>query len=139
MIAPLAHTLREAYERAVYEAELRTGHVVFRIGRAPQGPAPDGTLAVVTAWNPAHERPGDPANRKANASLAAEIERRGLRHRPALGRSDDGAHVESSFAVAGISREQAVALGRRFNQAAVFFWDGAEASILSCAVGAEAE
>lgn len=125
--------LRETYERAVYEAELDTGHVIFRIGRPPQGPAPAGTLAIVTAWNPAHERPGDPANKKANACLAAEIERRGLRSRPALGRSEDGAHVEASFAVADIAREEAVALGRRFGQAAVFYWDGAEARILPCA------
>ncbi|MGH8226124.1 MAG: DUF3293 domain-containing protein [Gammaproteobacteria bacterium] len=132
MNAPLSRVLREAYDCAVYEAELETGHVIFRIGRAPQGPAPDGTLAIITAWNPAHERPGDPANKKANVRLAAEIESRGWQHRPALGRSEDGAHVEASFAVADIAREEAVAIGRRLNQAAVFYWDGTEARILSC-------
>lgn len=131
--APLSHALWETYERAVYEAELETGHVIFRVGRTPQGQAPDSALAIVTAWNPAHERPGDPANRKANARLAAEIERRGFRHRPALGRSEDGAHVEPSFAVTDVTRAEAAILGRRFEQAAVFYWDGAEAQILSCA------
>lgn len=133
MSDPTPRSLKETYERAVYEAELETGHVAFRIGRPPQGRAPEGALAIVTAWNPAHERPGDPANRKANARLAAEIERRGLRCRPALGRSEDGAHVESSFAVADITGAEAAALGRRFGQAAVFYWDGAEAHILPCA------
>jgi hypothetical protein len=131
----LSVELRLIYERAVYEAELEAGRVTFRIDGAPEGRAPAETLAIITAWNPADLRPMHAVNERANERLADAIERLGFAHRPALGRSVDGRHTEPSFAVAGISRTEAVALGRRYAQAAVFFWDGKRARILSCLGG----
>ncbi|MGH8162144.1 MAG: DUF3293 domain-containing protein [Gammaproteobacteria bacterium] len=128
----LAARLRVIYECAVYEAELEGGHALFRVGRTPEGVAPTETLAIVTAWNPADLRPERAVNERANASLAAAIEHGGFGYFPAVGRNSSRTHVEPSFAVVGISRTEALALGRRYAQAAVFFWDGAEASILSC-------
>ncbi|MGH8274855.1 MAG: DUF3293 domain-containing protein [Gammaproteobacteria bacterium] len=128
----LRRALREAYENAVYEADLADGTAVFRIGKAPEGAAPGEPLAILTAWNPAQDLPGGEANERANARLAAEIERHGFTHYPALGRSEDGSHAEASFAVPGISRASARALGSRFSQAAIFYWDGVEARVLSC-------
>jgi hypothetical protein len=128
----LSGELRRIYERAVYEVDLEAGRVLFRIGHAPQGGSFATTLAIVTAWNPGDLRPSAPVNERANARLAAEIEGRGWRYFSALGRSTDAAHGEPSFAVADISRIEAIALGRRYAQAAVFYWDGREASILSC-------
>ncbi len=128
----LATHLRVIYESAVYEAELEDGRVVFRIGHSAEGAAPPQTLAIVTAWNPADLRPERAVNERANESLAMAIEQEGFGYFPALGRDLARTHLEPSFAVAGISRARAIALGRRYAQAAIFFWDGSEASILSC-------
>lgn len=137
--AVLPEDLRGTYERAVYEAELDAGHVVFRIGQEPRGAAPPTSLAILTAWNPGHERPGEGFNRMANERLAAEIKKRGYACHPATGRTEDGMHDEPSFAVPGISIEEAAKLGRRFRQAAFFYWDGTSARILSCGPYSEPE
>ncbi|MGH8427242.1 MAG: DUF3293 domain-containing protein [Gammaproteobacteria bacterium] len=128
----LPEDLHRLYENAVYEAELETGIVIFRVGHAPEGALPSGSFAILTACDPGRARPGDRANRVANKRLADEIERFGYAHRPANGRSEDGVHVEPSFAIPGIAEFAAVALAKRFNQTAVFYWDGAEACILYC-------
>lgn len=124
--------LRLIYERAVYEAELEAGWVCFRVAHKPEGEVIAQTLAIITAWNPAELHPERAVNERANAQLAADIEQRGWRACRASGRSVDGSHAEPSFAVANISRVEALALGRRYAQAAVFYWDGIEAVILSC-------
>src|SRR5699024_4627256 len=124
--------LRLIYELAVYEAELEAGPVRFRVAADPEGFAPSVTLAIVTAWNPGELRPERAVNERANARLFAELEQGGRRAFPARGRDVRGRHVEPSFAVVGLSPREAVALGRRYAQAAVFYWDGHEASILSC-------
>lgn len=87
-------------------------------------------LVVITAWNPGLERPGDSANRAANRRLQSELVRRGLPFFPARGRDEAGAHVEPSFAVVGIPREDALALARSFGQAAVVYLSAQTAELL---------
>lgn len=128
----LSTEMRRIYERAVYEAELQTGRIRFRVARRPEGDAPAATVAIVTAWNPAELRPERAVNERANARLAADIEQHGRRAYRARGRSVDARHVEPSFAVVDVSPREALAWGRRYAQAAVFYWDGQEACILSC-------
>jgi len=123
-------SLEAVYNAAVYEADLPAGRVTFRTGAPPQGPAPAQTLAILTGWNPGHARPGEAANRAANARLAAELHRAGHVAYPACGRSPDGRHAEPSFAVTGIGAEAALALAGRFGQAAILYWDGRAARIL---------
>jgi len=122
-------TLRAAYAAAVYEAELPAGRITFRVGAVPRGPAPVEPLAIVTAYNPGHARPGEVDNRAANERLAATLARAGWDFHPALGRSADGRHREPSFAVAGIDVDRALAIARRFGQAAILYWNGSEARL----------
>jgi len=123
-------TLAAAYAAAVYTAELPGGRVVFRVDRAPAGPAPATPLAIVTGWNPGHARPDDTVNRAANARLASELDRAGYAVYPAVGRSPDGSHAEPSFAVAGIEPGAALQLAARFGQAAILYWDGCAARLM---------
>lgn len=131
----LSVELRRIYERAVYEAELESGAVQFRVMAHSEGRLPEVSLAIVTAWNPGELRPERAVNERANAELAAELERAGRRFYNARGRDAVASHIEPSFAVIDISRAEAVRLGRRYAQAAVFFWDGHDAAILSCLDG----
>lgn len=122
--------LTHLYEQAIYIAELPTGQVEFRIGAHPAGHVPMGTLAIITACNPGHERPSETGNRKANERLRALLSQRDLVFHPACGRSEDGRHAEPSFAVMDIGPEQALVLARQFNQAAILYWDGVRARLL---------
>lgn len=131
-MSPTRAGLARAYERAVYIAELPDGPVEFRLHAAPRGPAPAGTLAIVTAWNPGAERPSEAANAEANRRLEDALKSSGRSHYAALGRSEDGRHVEPSFAVVDIDPASALELARAFRQAAVFYWDGSAASLLWC-------
>lgn len=121
--------LRAAYAAAIYEAELPAGRVTFRVGAVPRGPAPVEPLAIVTAYNPGHTRPGGADNRAANERLAATLARAGWDFYPAIGRSAGGRHREPSFAIAGIGVDRALAIAHRFEQAAILYWNGSEARL----------
>ena len=124
--------LMHAYEQTVYTAELPVGRVEFRIHARPTGPVPNGSLAIVTAWNPGAKRPSATENRKANDRLHAVLCAGSWLFYPASGRSADGTHVEPSFAVLGIDARSALALARQFDQAAILYWDGAAVRLLWC-------
>ena len=126
--AALAH----AYESAVYTADLPAGRIELRVGQPPQGSAPRGTMAIITAWNPGTERPCESDNIKANERLRAALREGGWTLHPASARARDGSHAEPSFAVPGIGADSALALARQFDQAAILFWDGVAARLLWC-------
>lgn len=124
--------LGRAYEDAVYTADLPAGFVEFRIGKKPSGPAPNESLAIVTACNPGRQLFTDVDNRKANDRLAESLQTAGLAFHPTRACAPDGSHAESSFAVPGISPAAALDLARQFDQAAILFWDGDSARLLWC-------
>lgn len=121
-----------AYERAVYIVELPEGKVEFRIGATPAGPAPDTSLAIITAWNPGTSRPSEAANESANRELEAALLDAGQHCYPACGRSEDGTHSEASFAIVDIDAASALSLAQEFRQAAIFYWNGRDARLLWC-------
>lgn len=74
----------------------------------------------VTAFNPRSVLLDLEENRRRNADLQALIA--ALPHRKGLGLDADGNWpAEESFLIAGLDREAALALGRRFEQNAVLF------------------
>jgi len=131
-VNPTRAGLARAYERAVYLADLPEGPVEFRLQAVPKGPAPAGSLAIITAWNPGTERPTEAANAEANRRLEEALKSSGRPYYAALGRSEDGTHVEPSFAIVDIDPPSALGLAREFRQAAVFYWDGSAARLLWC-------
>jgi len=88
------------------------------------------TAAIITAWNPASQ-PLDPAeNRRRNARLRGDVVRAGWPLRPCVGTGEDGcpnAWSEGSVAVGGLSWEDALHLGRRYEQNAIVWWTRKEA------------
>lgn len=125
-------SLVRAYENAAYVAELPSGRVEFRLHAGPLGAAPTTPLAIITAWNPGVERPSEAANKEANLRLESVLKEADLPYYPASGHSEDGSHVEPSFAVTCIDPAAAIGLARAFRQAAVFYWDGAKPHLLWC-------
>ena len=51
---------------------------------------------------------------------------------PATGGAIDESHTEESFAIVGLSDDEARALGREFEQEAVFAWRESEYVVLAC-------
>ena len=83
----------------------------------------DGPFAVVTAHHP-HERRLDAAeNDRRHDALLAEVRRLRLHSVPCRGRSPDASHREEGVAIA-CSLSIAVSIARRFEQSAIYWWDG---------------
>jgi len=99
----------------------------FEFPEKPPGP----TFWVITAWNPDGKIVSVEANQKADAELAAELDRDGLPRVRAYGGSPDWSHVEPGWAVV-CSEVHALRLGKRFRQLAVFAFDGSTIQLVDC-------
>lgn len=83
--------------------------------------------ALITACNPASQRQPEPLNQSATRQLEALISQRKLSFSPTLALDPQGNWPpEPGFLIAGLRREAAEALGRRFGQNAIV-WAGADA------------
>jgi hypothetical protein len=91
-----------------------------------------GTVHVVTAWNPGHDRPSRAANDAANEALRQLLESEGCKPIPALGSDPNSDHSEESWCVVGLSDERARAIGAQFGQWAVFRISSTEQIVLGC-------
>jgi hypothetical protein len=87
---------------------------------------------VLTAWNPDADRPGPTENRARNRLLRDRLADRMAIVHPAIGASPGGEHFEESFAVSGLGRDDALALGREFGQVAIFELTASEQTVLAC-------
>jgi hypothetical protein len=99
------------------------------------GTWPDGLtrlLVVVTAWNPDSVRLADDVNAARHRILTRELSARGLPWWPATGRDPGDGHAESGVAIPGLPEDEALALGRRHGQAAVYLWTPGAWEVVSC-------
>lgn len=91
-----------------------------------------GTVHVITAWNPGAARPTTSENEAANRELHRVLVERGYSPVRAVGREPDGTHCEDSWAVVGMSDDDAREIGARFGQDAIFrFADGVQ-MVVAC-------
>ena len=74
--------------------------------------------AFLTAWNPESEGTPREENETRNAALRGDIEALGLRVLPAEGIGPTGWR-EESYLLPGISRDDAIALARKYGQNAI--------------------
>jgi hypothetical protein len=129
----------ETYTRTVVEIVLPGGAVVVRA--APVGTAGEWLFEsrepvfILTAWDPGAERPSTEENRMRQSALMEDLRRWSDTMWPALGVDPLSAHREEGVAVSGLSTAEAVALGARFRQDAIFVWTPEEWVILACAGG----
>jgi hypothetical protein len=120
------HDLHQAYLQTTYVASTPRGELRIRVGN--QHPKLDALLgehkvdgwAFVTAWNPGSELYGERENRGRQEALERELEAAGYVFFWGRGMPDGGDWApEESVLVVGMSGEEAVAVGRRYGQAAV--------------------
>jgi len=80
----------------------------------------------------------DPAaNERRHDALRAWIIERGYVHRAATGSSPDGERTEHGSAVS-LERDDVVAIARRFDQSAIFWFDGGSFWLVGALVDARA-
>jgi hypothetical protein len=128
------------YARAIIEIALPDESVVTTSpGERPPAELADLLpLVVITAWNPGSERPGLAVNQAAHEELLARVRTlssanlRPLTVLKAGGRSADGTHLEDSVAVHGLDLSDALELGRRMRQAAIFELTASEVRVVDC-------
>jgi hypothetical protein len=124
-----------AYARTIVEVA-PPARATFRILPAPKGEVgtwPSGFRAeifVITAWNPHSQLLDDNENRVRQESLESELIR--LELWPAVGLDPNSEYREEGVAISGLSEVEAISLGARYEQNAIFTWTPVAWSILSC-------
>lgn len=91
-----------------------------------------GVVHVITAWNPGDIRPTAEANRDANTRLYSRLVELGFEPIRAVGADPHSNHAEESWAVTGMTDEQAQSIGTEFGQVAVFRLLAGVQTVLSC-------
>jgi hypothetical protein len=86
---------------------------------------------VITAWNPGMHASAED-NAHSNLALEQILLDRSLRYFPAVGRARDGRWEEWGFAVVGADRDDALELGRRHLQLAIFELTSLGLVVLTC-------
>lgn len=121
--------LLQAYRATRVHAELPDGPVELPAAdEAPLAELPsvlrDGAW-VLTAWNPRSEQLSRSENDARSDRLAQDLLDLGATRWPAWGRARDGGWEEASWLAVGLRRTDALALGERYGQHAIF-WLGSD-------------
>ena len=90
------------------------------------------TIHVLTAWNPGTERLVQEENDKANERLHQDLVDRGLSPCRAMGKDPNSDYFEDSWAVIGLSDQEARDIGASFNQVAVFRVADGKQTVIAC-------
>ena len=91
---------------------------------------------LVTAWNPGATLLSLAENVERHEALVGYLDASRVEHWEAAGYSPDLSWVELGLALPGVSEDQALEVGRRFGQLALFAWRERELAVLACADGA---
>jgi hypothetical protein len=92
-------------------------------------------IAVLTAHNPQGRVVSDEANAAAQKLLEEELAGLGLEWWPAAGADPSWEHVEQGVAIPGMSEADALALGARYDQEAIFILTPASRKVIDCVTG----
>lgn len=96
-------------------------------------PEPEGrTICVITAHNPRGRIVSTADNAAAQAQLVTELQAQGRTCWPAAGGDPSWTHVEDSVAVIGMDEADAIALGAKCKQDAIFVLTPAERRVVGC-------
>ncbi len=130
----------EGYARTVVEI-VRPEAVNLVVQPAPAGqvgawPWPSAQpVYILTAWDPGTARPGAALNRRRQAALEAELAPVAVRTWVAVGVDAASGRGEEGVAVCGLAESDALALGARYGQDAIFAWTPVAWAVVACTGG----
>lgn len=114
----------------------------WHISPHPDGGVGDWPLAapvyLLTAYNPRGEDLPLEENERRLAELAAFLKKELLAAVPSLGSSTDGSWTEPGFALLDVDEKQALAVARRFEQAAIYAWSAERLEVVGALDGGRA-
>ena len=90
------------------------------------------TIHVITAWNQGTERLVQEENDKANERLHQDLVDRGLSPYQAMGKDPNSNYFEDSWAVIGLSDQEARDIGASFHQVAIFRVADGKQTVIAC-------
>lgn len=133
LVGDPAEARRALYRNTVIDAEVSPGAFTTLSGSLGTAVWPfPGVVHVITGWNPQGVVLDDEFNSDINIRIAEDILRHGGRFVHGHGRSPDGKHVEPSIVAWGLSRDEAVRMGRRAKQDSIFEIDADAVRLVSC-------
>jgi hypothetical protein len=89
-------------------------------------------ICVITAWNPGDERPSDEANNAQNELLRQDLINLSLNPIAAVGTDPKSGHSEKSWAVQGLAVVDAMRLGAKYRQVAIFYINESRQTVHGC-------
>lgn len=139
----LSPELAAAYRTALYEVHLGENAIILSCDGVKGGDISlffGQPVSIISAWNPsagatAIRRASNDENAAAHSLLERYLQRRGHEFYRARNSAADGSMAEEAFAVFGLKRDEAAAIGRAFGQAAVFYFKGDSVSARGEVVG----
>ena len=90
------------------------------------------SVHVITAWNPGDARFDEHTNEERNKELLDQLRELDCSVFEAVGRDSDSEYSEKSWAIAGLSHEKALELGRMFDQIAIFHITDSRQTVMNC-------
>jgi hypothetical protein len=121
----MGKTLWDGFAEAVVRVMLDEATPVILVPAPPGsvGHYPfEGPVYIVTAYNPRGDRVDEATNQRSHAELVATAAAAGWSALPTVGSGPNGSMPEPGLAILDISLDEAVALGARFGQVAVYAW-----------------
>jgi hypothetical protein len=91
--------------------------------------------SIITAHNPYSQKLSKEENEQRHEQLEEILQERKLEHSPSTGESPDGSWIEEGFIIFDISLEDALAIGKRFEQHAIVYGQGNRAALAWCEDG----
>lgn len=114
--------MNPGYHQVRFKAELPEDALPVRFG-------------IVTACNPDGRSVSDTENAAATEGFRAELAGGAAVFFPVTGGSADFVHAEPGFGIALNTRAEAITLGRRWRQEAVFWVEAGEVELVPCGDG----
>ncbi|MGL4611446.1 MAG: DUF3293 domain-containing protein [Trueperaceae bacterium] len=128
-----AQAFSEAYALALY----KTPTLTFTLSETPDNTVlfSNRPYAIITAHNPYSQKLSLQENNQRHEQLENILLARRLEHSPSTGESPDGSWCEEGFIVFDILLEDALEIGRYFEQHAIVYGQGNRAALAWCENG----
>jgi hypothetical protein len=126
-------TFSQAYAQAIY----KTKDIAFTLTEKPNPTLlfNNHSYAVITAHNPYSQKLSCEENKGRHEQLEKILQERGLEHHFSTGESPDGSWIEEGFIIFDISLDDALAIGKQFEQHAIVYGQGNRAALAWCEDG----
>jgi hypothetical protein len=130
-----ARAFLPAYTNAIY----KTKTVAFTLSTQPNDTIlfSERPFAIITAHNPRSQQLSKKENKRRHTQLQMILQEKHFEIENSIGQSPDGNWQEEGFLIFDITLEEALELGREFEQHAILYGQGSRVALAWCDGGLE--